>query len=112
MNLGHALRVGMISFGKHEGRTLVGMGADACRLALKDADIHPSGVRAAFFASGLASSLFGEFTVVQIVEVVTKLRREDRAFGKMEGAKVGLAHCMGGDKDGDSKSCTVSIFSV
>ena len=59
--------IGMIPFGKHEDRTLVGMAAEACRLALKDAGIKPSRVDAAFFASGLASKLFGDFTVGQNV---------------------------------------------
>jgi hypothetical protein len=42
---------------------------------------------------------------------VTQLRHEacERQVG---GAKTGLAHCMGGDKEGDTKSCTVAIFSV
>ena len=31
---------------------------------------------------------------------------------QVEGATVGLAHCMGGDKDGDTKSCTAAVFSV
>jgi hypothetical protein len=49
--------------------------------------------------------------VAQIVEVVTQLRGEAKGR-QVEGARVGLAHCMGGDKAADSKSCTVSIFSV
>jgi acetyl-CoA acyltransferase len=53
----------------------------------------------------------GATGVAQIVEVVTQLRNE--AEGRqVNGAQVGLAQCMGGDKAGDSKSCTVSIFSV
>ncbi len=59
--------VGMIPFGKHENRSLVGMGAEACRQALKDADIKPARVDAAFFSSGLAPKLFGDFTVGQNV---------------------------------------------
>jgi acetyl-CoA acetyltransferase len=48
--------------------------------------------------------------VAQIYEIVTQLRGE--AEGRqVEGARVGLAHCMGGDKAGDTKSCTVSILS-
>ncbi len=58
---------GMIPFGKHEERSLVGMAAEACRLALKDAEIAPSRVDAAFFASGIAGKLFGDFTVGQNV---------------------------------------------
>jgi len=49
--------------------------------------------------------------VAQIVEVVTQLRHE-AGERQVEGAKVGLAQCMGGDKAGDTKSCTVIILSV
>lgn len=47
----------------------------------------------------------------QICEIVTQLRHE-AGPRQVEGAKIGLAHCMGGDKAGDTKSCTVSILSV
>lgn len=53
----------------------------------------------------------GATGVAQIYEVVTQLRRE-AGPRQVEGAKVGLSHCMGGDKAGDTKSCTVAIFSV
>ena len=48
--------------------------------------------------------------VAQIVELVTQLRHEagDR---QVEGCRTALAHCMGGDKMGDTKSCTVTILS-
>lgn len=48
--------------------------------------------------------------VAQIVELVTQLRHEanDR---QVEGCKTALAHCMGGDKLGDTKSCTITILS-
>lgn len=48
--------------------------------------------------------------VAQIVELVTQLRHEagDR---QVEGCRVALAQCMGGDKMGDTKSCTVTILS-
>lgn len=49
--------------------------------------------------------------VAQIVEIVTQLRRE-AGSRQVEGARVGLAHCMGGDKAGDTKSCTVSILTT
>ena len=49
MDSAAVIGVGMIPFGKHEQRTLVGMGAEACRLALKDAGINPGQVDAAFF---------------------------------------------------------------
>ncbi len=58
---------GMTPFGKHEEQSLVAMAADVCRLALKDAEIEPSRVDAAFFASGLSAKLFGDFTVGQNV---------------------------------------------
>lgn len=48
--------------------------------------------------------------VAQIVELVTQLRHE-AGERQVEGCKVALAHCMGGDKAGDAKSCTVSLFS-
>jgi len=67
MALAAIIGVGMIPFGKHENRSLVGMGAEACRLALKDAHIKPAQVDAAFFSSGLAPKLFGDFTVGQNV---------------------------------------------
>ena len=67
MALATVIGVGMIPFGKHENKTLVGMASEACYLALKDADIHPSRVDAAFFSSGLAPKLFGDFTVGQNV---------------------------------------------
>lgn len=47
----------------------------------------------------------------QVYEIVTQLRHEADAR-QVDGAKVGLAHCMGGDKEGDAKSCTISVFSV
>jgi len=49
--------------------------------------------------------------VAQVVEVVMQLRQE-AGRRQVEGAKVGMAHCMGGDKAGDTKSCTVAILSV
>jgi len=48
--------------------------------------------------------------VAQIVEVVTQLRHEAKGR-QVEGARVGLAQCMGADRKGDAKSCTVSILS-
>jgi len=48
--------------------------------------------------------------VAQIVEVVMQLRHEAKGR-QVEGAKVGLAQCMGADRKGDAKSCTVSILS-
>jgi acetyl-CoA acetyltransferase len=59
--------VGMSHFGKHPERTLVAMAGEAARLALKDAGIKPDQVEACFFANGLASRLFGDFTIGQNV---------------------------------------------
>lgn len=53
----------------------------------------------------------GATGIAQACEIVTQLR-EEAGERQVEGAKVGLAHCMGGDKAGDTKSCTVAIFSV
>lgn len=52
----------------------------------------------------------GATGLAQVFEIVTQLRHEagPRQVGN---AKVGLAHCMGGDKAGDTKSCTVAILS-
>lgn len=49
--------------------------------------------------------------VAQIVEVVTQLRGEAKER-QVDGAKVGLAHCMGADRQGDARSCTVAILST
>ena len=48
--------------------------------------------------------------LAQICEVVIQLRNE-AGLRQIENAKIGLAHCMGGDKAGDTKSCTVIVFS-
>lgn len=52
----------------------------------------------------------GATGLAQAVEIVTQLRHE-AGPRQVEGARVGLAHCMGGDKAGDTKSCTIVIFS-
>ncbi len=48
--------------------------------------------------------------VAQAVEIVTQLRNE-AGPRQVKEAKVGLAQCMGGDKAGDTKSCTMLVFS-
>ncbi len=53
----------------------------------------------------------GATGVAQIHEIVTQLRNEG-GTRQVNGAKTGLGHCMGGDKAGDTKSCTVAILSV
>ncbi len=53
----------------------------------------------------------GATGVAQLVEGVRQLRGE--ADGRqVPNAKVFMAHCMGGDKDGDTRSCTVNILTV
>lgn len=48
--------------------------------------------------------------VAQVVELAWHLRGQAGAR-QVDGAKVGLAQCMGGDLVGDTKSCTVAILS-
>lgn len=48
--------------------------------------------------------------VAQVVEIVRQLRGQGGAR-QVEGARLGLAQCMGGDLMGDTKSCTVAILS-
>lgn len=48
--------------------------------------------------------------VAQIVEIAAQLRGS--ANGRqVENARVGVAQCMGGDRAGDTKSCTVAVLS-
>lgn len=53
----------------------------------------------------------GATGIAQVCEIVAQLRNE-AGSRQVEKARTGLAHCMGGDKAGDTKSCTVAIFSV
>jgi len=53
----------------------------------------------------------GATGIAQVCELVTQLRGE-AGSRQVKEAKVGLAHCMGGDKAGDTKSCTVAIVSI
>lgn len=48
--------------------------------------------------------------VAQLVELVIQLRHE-AGPRQVSDCNVGLAHCMGGDKAGDTKSCSISILS-
>ena len=52
----------------------------------------------------------GATGLAQIHELVLQLRHEAGAR-QVEGCRVGLAHCMGGDRAGDAKSCAISILS-
>jgi len=47
--------------------------------------------------------------VAQVEEIVRQLRGE-AGPRQVEGARIGLAHCMGGDKAADTKSCTVMVL--
>jgi acetyl-CoA acetyltransferase len=49
--------------------------------------------------------------VAQVVELVIQLRGEARER-QVKNARVGLAHCMGGDQAADTKSFTLSILAV
>lgn len=51
----------------------------------------------------------GATGIAQMIEVTDHLRG-CAGPRQMAGAKVGLTHCMGGDKDGDTKSCTIAIL--
>jgi acetyl-CoA acetyltransferase len=53
----------------------------------------------------------GATGVGQIVEGALQLRRKAGGY-QVENPKVFLAHCMGGDKDADTKSCTVHILQI
>lgn len=53
----------------------------------------------------------GATGVAQIVEIVQQLRGEAGAR-QVTKAKVGLAHCMGGDLQGDARSVTINILAV
>lgn len=53
----------------------------------------------------------GATGVEQIVELARQL--EGRAGGRqVQGARVALAHCMGGDKAADTKSMTVAVLTI
>lgn len=69
---------------------------------------HPVNVSGGLLSKGHPLGATG---VAQIIEIVIQLRGE-ASRRQVKGAKVGLAHCMGGDKDGDGKTCTVNILSV
>ncbi|HBA52988.1 MAG TPA: propanoyl-CoA acyltransferase [Syntrophorhabdus aromaticivorans] len=53
----------------------------------------------------------GATAVAQLVEGVWQLRGE-AGKRQVENAQVFLAHCMGGDKDGDTRSCTINILKI
>lgn len=51
----------------------------------------------------------GATGLAQVHEIVTQIRGE-AGPRQVAGARLGLAHCMGGDKSADTKSCTVLVF--
>lgn len=51
----------------------------------------------------------GATGLAQVWELATQLRQQ-AGERQVANASIGLAHCMGGDKDGDSKSCTAIII--
>jgi len=51
----------------------------------------------------------GATALAQIYELVVQLRHEAGAR-QIERCRTALAHCMGGDRAGDAKSCSVSIL--
>ncbi len=83
-----------------EGGRLVEMGATSLGGRIP---VNPSG--------GLLSKghPVGATAVAQLVEGARQLRGEAGAR-QTEGARVFLAQCMGGDKDGDARSCTANIL--
>lgn len=53
----------------------------------------------------------GASGLVQVAEIVTQLRGEAGAR-QVEGARVGLTHNMGGDMEGDVRTCCVSVLKI
>ena len=57
--------VGMTSLGKHLDRGLRDLGGEACRLALRDAGLHPREIQAGYCGNALGSAIQGETGVGQ-----------------------------------------------
>ncbi|MEW5921352.1 MAG: thiolase family protein [Bacillota bacterium] len=53
----------------------------------------------------------GATGVAQVLEIALQLRGE-AGVRQVKGARVGLAHCMGGELHGDARSVTIHIFST
>jgi acetyl-CoA acetyltransferase len=88
--------------GKGEGGEYIASGATAA------GGEHPVNVSGGLKAKGHPVGATG---VGQLVELTTQVRGEAGAR-QVEGARAGLAHCMGGFLHGDSGSITVSIVSA
>jgi acetyl-CoA acetyltransferase len=67
MSKAAAAGVGLFPCGRHPGKSIIDMGAEAVYLALKDAGVKPAQVDACFFGNVLGSRLFGDFTMGQHV---------------------------------------------
>lgn len=63
----HVAGYGMVPFGRHADRSVVSLGAEAARLALKNSGLAPSRVSLGVFANALAARLFGASTLGQNV---------------------------------------------
>ncbi len=63
----HVAGYGMVPFGRHANRSVVSLGAEAARLALKNSGLAPSRVSLGVFANALAARLFGASTLGQNV---------------------------------------------
>lgn len=59
--------IGITPFGSFLDRTIVSLGAEAARAALRDAGLRPDRVQTVYFANALAGRLFGDTTVGQNV---------------------------------------------
>lgn len=57
--------VGMTPLGKHLDRTLRDLGGEACRVALKEAGVHPKEIQAGYCGNALGSAVQGETGVGQ-----------------------------------------------
>lgn len=51
----------------------------------------------------------GATGLAQVYEIVTQLRHR-AGPRQVEGARIGVSHCMGGDKASDAKTCTVLVL--
>jgi len=58
---------GIVNFGVHTERSIASLGAEAARLALRDANVNPGDVDAGFFSNVLAQRLFGDVALGQNV---------------------------------------------